>query len=105
MSFFINMLQCSTLQFSDEATSGPDATGFSPPSPDTSQTINMCAGSLLQSVFHWRELQILTATAAGRIVVWDLMEDLAANQQLTRERIKLIHLQKDPITALTVTDG
>lgn len=64
----------------------------------------MTAGSLSQSVFHWKEPEILTATAAGYIVVWDPMEDLAANQSLPRHRIQFIHLQKDPITVLAVTD-
>ncbi|XP_045891986.1 cilia- and flagella-associated protein 251 isoform X2 [Micropterus dolomieu] len=70
-----------------------------------SQTVNMACGSVSQSVFHWRERQVLTATAAGSLVVWDVMEDLAANRSLPREKVKLIHLQKDPITALAVTDG
>ncbi|XP_068559740.1 cilia- and flagella-associated protein 251 isoform X2 [Cebidichthys violaceus] len=74
-------------------------------SPDTSQTVNMAGGSLSPSVFHLREHQTLTATAAGGLVVWDVTEDLAANQSLSRYRINVIHLQNDPITALTVTDS
>ncbi|KAK5932477.1 hypothetical protein CgunFtcFv8_004179 [Champsocephalus gunnari] len=60
------------------------------------------AGSLSQSVFHWSKPEIITATAAGSIVVWDLEEDLAANQSL--HTVKLIPIQAHPITALTVTD-
>uniref|UniRef100_A0A8D0CXW5 Cilia- and flagella-associated protein 251 n=1 Tax=Sander lucioperca TaxID=283035 RepID=A0A8D0CXW5_SANLU len=73
--------------------------------PDSFQTVNMADGPLSKSVFHWRKTEILTATAAGSLVVWDVMEDLAANQSLPRDRIKLINLQNDPITALTVTDS
>lgn len=60
------------------------------------------AGSLSQSVFHWSKPEIITATAVGSIVVWDLEEDLAANQSL--HTVKLIPIQAHPITALTVTD-
>ncbi|XP_068461278.1 cilia- and flagella-associated protein 251 [Clinocottus analis] len=69
------------------------------------ETVNMTAGSLRQSVFHWKAPQILTATASGYIVVWDPKEDLAANQSLPRHRIQFIQLQKDPITVLTITDS
>ncbi|XP_028434267.1 cilia- and flagella-associated protein 251 [Perca flavescens] len=73
--------------------------------PDSFQTVNIADGSLSKSVFHWRKPEILTATSAGSLVVWDVMEDLAANQSLPRDRIKLINLQNDPITTLTVTDS
>ncbi|KAM6943994.1 cilia- and flagella-associated protein 251 [Lycodopsis pacificus] len=72
-------------------------------SPDASQTGTMAGGSL--SVFHLRERQTLTATGAGCLVVWDVTKDLAANPKPPRQRINLIHLQNDPITALTVTDS
>ncbi|XP_042343757.1 cilia- and flagella-associated protein 251 [Plectropomus leopardus] len=63
------------------------------------------SGPLSQSVFHRREPQILTASAAGSIVVWNLMEDFAANQYFPTYRIRVFDLQDDPITALTVTDS
>lgn len=103
-SILINILHCSPLQFCDGASSGSDATAFTPPSPDTSQIVDVAGGSLSQSVFHWRELQVLTATAAGSLVVWDVMEDLAANLSQLKYRVKSIQLQKNPITTLTVTD-
>lgn len=102
----LNILQCynSPLQLCDAATSGADATAFTHPSPVTPRTVSMAGRSLSQSVFHCRKPQVLTATA-GDLVVWDLMEeDLTANQSLSIDRMKLIHFQKDPITALTVTD-
>ncbi|XP_049434683.1 cilia- and flagella-associated protein 251 isoform X2 [Epinephelus fuscoguttatus] len=73
------------------------------PFSKTSRTVELASGSFSQSVFHWREPQILTATAAGSIVVWNL-EDSAANQSLC-VRAKVVALQEDPITALTITDS
>ncbi|KAK5871136.1 hypothetical protein PBY51_004032 [Eleginops maclovinus] len=67
------------------------------------KTTYMGGGSLSQSVFHWRKPQIITATASGCLVVWDLVEDLAGNQSLPT--VKLIPIQRHPITALTVTDS
>lgn len=64
----------------------------------------MAGGFFTRSVFHWRESRVLTATAAGSLVVWGELEDLAANQGFTTKKFKLISLQKEPITVLTVTD-
>uniref|UniRef100_A0A3Q1IBX8 Cilia- and flagella-associated protein 251 n=1 Tax=Anabas testudineus TaxID=64144 RepID=A0A3Q1IBX8_ANATE len=86
-------------RFSDEDNGGSDAAA------DPFQTVRMAGGLLTRSVFHWREPQVLTASVAGSLVVWDVLEDLAANQGLPRDRIKLINLQKEPITVLTVIDS
>ncbi|XP_060927169.1 cilia- and flagella-associated protein 251 [Limanda limanda] len=56
-------------------------------------------------VFHCRKPQVLAATAAGGLVVWDVMKDMNENQTVPRDRIKVIRLQKDPITVLAVTDS
>lgn len=99
MSFIAKILHClicSPLQFSDVDNSGSDA------SADPFRTVRMAGGFLTRSVFHWREPQVLTATAAGSLVVWDALEDQAANQHFPK--FKLIHLQKQPITVLNVTD-
>lgn len=95
---------CSTLQFFNEDSYGSDAYLSTETSSDTSQTVNMAGGSLSQSVFHWSKPQILTATAAGSLLVWHVMEDLAANHSLPMGGIKVFQLQNDPITALTITD-
>ena len=80
---------CSTLQLYDA---------------DASQTVSLAGGSLSQSVFHWSEPQILTATTAGSLAVWHVTEDLAANHSLPTGEVKVFPLQKAPITALSVTD-
>ncbi|XP_036955446.1 cilia- and flagella-associated protein 251 isoform X1 [Acanthopagrus latus] len=61
--------------------------------------------SFSQSVFHWRKSQIITATTAGSLVVWNMMEDFDANRSFPEDRIQLICIQKDPITALAVIDS
>ncbi|KAM9360669.1 cilia- and flagella-associated protein 251 [Symphorus nematophorus] len=78
--------------------SGSDAT-------DTSQAVNITGRSLSLSAFQWRKPQVLTVTAAGTLVVWDVMEDLAANQSPPKDTIQLFYFQDDPITILTVTDS
>ncbi|KAM7416685.1 hypothetical protein PAMA_018645 [Pampus argenteus] len=84
--------------------SGLDATAFPQPSPGCSHIVNVADGSFTQSVFHWKEPQVLTATAAGSIVVWQLMEDLDANQSPINYKVQVVSLQKHPITVLAVTD-
>ncbi|XP_023266435.1 cilia- and flagella-associated protein 251, partial [Seriola lalandi dorsalis] len=101
-------LQCFALklkEFCDAATSRTDAPVITQSSLDPSQTVNMEGRPLSRSVFHWREPQVLTATGAGSLVVWDVIEDIAGNQHLPQDGFKLIKLQKDPITVLTVTDS
>ncbi|XP_051278457.1 cilia- and flagella-associated protein 251 isoform X1 [Dicentrarchus labrax] len=89
-------------QFSESATSGFDSM-FTQTSPDNS--VKVAGRSFSQSVFHWRNPQVLTATTKGSIVVWDVIEDLGPDQSLPKDRIKFILLQDNPITALTVTDS
>ncbi|XP_018523966.1 cilia- and flagella-associated protein 251 [Lates calcarifer] len=74
-------------------------------SPNSSKTVKMAGGFLTRSVFHWREPRVLTATAAGSLVVWDVLEDLAANQCLPQNRVKILKQQEHPITVVTVTDS
>ncbi|XP_034546904.1 cilia- and flagella-associated protein 251 isoform X2 [Notolabrus celidotus] len=88
-------------QFHVEATSFSDAAECAGPSPDIAETVNMSG----PSVFHWGEPKVATAMAEGSVVVWDLMEDLDANQGLSRYGVSIIRLQKYPITAFTVTDS
>lgn len=59
---------------------------------------------LSQSVFHWRGLQALSATSAGNLVLWDMVRASSTSRPLVRRAVKLIPLQKDGITVLTLTD-
>ncbi|XP_034452415.1 cilia- and flagella-associated protein 251 isoform X1 [Hippoglossus hippoglossus] len=87
------------------ATGGSDASVSAPSPADISQTVNKAARFPNRSVFHCRKPQVLAATAAGGLVVWDVMKDMNANQTVPRDRVKVIRLQKDPITVLAVTDS
>eukprot|EP00064_Thunnus_orientalis_P015548 superscaffoldBa00002897_g15602 len=93
------------VQLYNAAPSVFDAPAFPHPSPDCSHIVKMVTGSFNQSVFHWKKLEVLTATAAGSIVVWQVMEDLAANQCLTKDNVQVLSLQEDPITVLAITDS
>ncbi|CAK6966465.1 cilia- and flagella-associated protein 251 [Scomber scombrus] len=92
-------------KFYNTAPSGISAAELPRPSPGHSHTADIGGGSFSQSVFHWKEPEVLTATAAGGIVVWQLMKDLAANKSLTKDKVQVISLQEEPITVLTVTDS
>nr|XP_019956436.1 PREDICTED: WD repeat-containing protein 66 isoform X1 [Paralichthys olivaceus] len=93
-------------KFGDAATGGSGASVLPQSSPDLSQTVNVAARFLSRSAFHRRKPQVLTGTAAGSLVVWDVTEDSAANKNLSsRNRVKAIRLQKDPITVLVATDS
>ncbi|XP_070712158.1 cilia- and flagella-associated protein 251-like [Pempheris klunzingeri] len=89
----------------DTTTGGHDAFVFGASSFDNSQMSSAANVSLSQSAFHWKENKILTATPAGTLVVWDMTTEAAANERPSKDRVKIIHLQKDPITVLTVTDS
>ncbi|XP_034152211.1 cilia- and flagella-associated protein 251 isoform X2 [Esox lucius] len=69
------------------------------------KTFNKAVGMLSQSVFHWRGHQALSATAAGNLVLWDMVRGSSTSRSLVRRAVKLIPLQKDGITVLTLTDS
>ncbi|XP_029618803.1 cilia- and flagella-associated protein 251 isoform X1 [Salmo trutta] len=69
------------------------------------KTFNKVVGMLSQSVFHWRGLQALSATSAGNLVLWDMVRASSTSRPLVRRAVKLIPLQKDGITVLTLTDS
>ncbi|XP_048044242.1 cilia- and flagella-associated protein 251 isoform X2 [Megalobrama amblycephala] len=71
----------------------------------TDKTFNMVLGSLSQSIFHYDSVQALTATSAGNIVLWDKQTESVSCQPIVRKAIKLVPLQKEAITVLTLIDS
>uniref|UniRef100_A0A3B3ZGB4 Cilia- and flagella-associated protein 251 n=1 Tax=Periophthalmus magnuspinnatus TaxID=409849 RepID=A0A3B3ZGB4_9GOBI len=70
--------------------------------PTSCYSICAADGALVQTAFHWREPQVLTATAGGSVVVWDLSKGMTTTKGLTN--VTAIHLQQAPFTAMSVTD-
>ncbi|XP_033827950.2 cilia- and flagella-associated protein 251 [Periophthalmus magnuspinnatus] len=71
--------------------------------PTSCYSICAADGALVQTAFHWREPQVLTATAGGSVVVWDLSKGMTTTKGLTN--VTAIHLQQAPFTAMSVTDS
>lgn len=84
------------MQFCQTATRGS--------APDISQTVNVAAGSLRQSVFHCVNPHVLTATTAGSLLVWDVSAYFVSADGVYTETFKVIPLQNEPITCLAMTD-
>lgn len=84
----------SLLQFSPTTTSKTPAAEF---------TQSSCGPSLSRSVFHFGKPQVLTAISC-ELLVWNVTDELVANQDLHREKITPVQLQRHPVTVLTVTD-
>ncbi|XP_059569326.1 cilia- and flagella-associated protein 251 isoform X2 [Alligator mississippiensis] len=76
----------------------------------TDRTFNKVVGLFSQSIFHFKNLQALTGTSGGKLVVWDAVcppsgpADLSV-KPYNMKAIKLMHLQKDALTVLTVSDS
>ncbi|XP_029426801.1 cilia- and flagella-associated protein 251 [Rhinatrema bivittatum] len=78
--------------------------------PLTYHTFNKTLGSYSQSVFHFNSSKALTGTSVGKLVVWETiyMPTVPADSPVkphNKKPLKLMHLQKDDITVLTVTDS
>ncbi|XP_055017963.1 cilia- and flagella-associated protein 251 [Boleophthalmus pectinirostris] len=74
-------------------------------SSSSSQCISVAraaGGAPVQSAFHWEEPQVLTATAGGDVVVWELGRGAGAARRTTD--VTTIHLQEAPFTVMKVTD-
>ncbi|XP_049619025.1 cilia- and flagella-associated protein 251 [Syngnathus scovelli] len=92
------------IKLGDAATLELNASLFPCSTPEFSEIRKLAGGPLSPSVFHWRDLRILTPSRAGVIVIWELMQDLDSNQRLSRDHVKVISLQEHPITVLVVID-
>ncbi|NXG76599.1 CF251 protein, partial [Baryphthengus martii] len=75
--------------------------------PLSLQTFHRLVGRFSQSVFHFNNLQALTGTSAGKLVVWDV----AGTSKESRAKphgiraTNLVPLQKDSITVLQVLES
>ncbi|XP_074525629.1 cilia- and flagella-associated protein 251 [Halichoeres trimaculatus] len=98
-------LQTHALKLLNEATTSFSEASKCPlPSPDIAEAETIPMSGL--SVFHWREpSKIVTAIAEGGFVIWDVIEDLDAEEGLPIDRVSLINIQTQPVTAFTVTDS
>uniref|UniRef100_A0A6J0UK01 Cilia- and flagella-associated protein 251 n=1 Tax=Pogona vitticeps TaxID=103695 RepID=A0A6J0UK01_9SAUR len=75
----------------------------------TEKTFDKVVGSFSQSLFHFRAPQAMTATMEGKLVVWEPVgppprAPAASAKPYNMKAVKLVHLQKDGITALAVMD-
>ncbi|NXW60505.1 CF251 protein, partial [Eurystomus gularis] len=71
------------------------------------QTFNSVVGDFSQSVFHFNNLQALTSTSAGKLVVWDTVDTskkLRAKPQ-SMKATNLVPMQKDSLTVLKVLES
>uniref|UniRef100_A0A8C3TFI9 Cilia- and flagella-associated protein 251 n=1 Tax=Chelydra serpentina TaxID=8475 RepID=A0A8C3TFI9_CHESE len=88
-----------------------DSTGLQYSAPHlTDRTFNKTVGLFSQSVFHFGNLQALTATSGGKLVVWDAVCPPSMPASLcvkphNRKAIKLTYVQKDALTVLTASDS
>ncbi|XP_073442098.1 cilia- and flagella-associated protein 251 [Dendrobates tinctorius] len=77
--------------------------------PLNDKTFNKAVGAFSQSVFDFRKVRSLTATSAGKLVVWEttnppLIRTKSPIKPHNKKALKLMHLQKDAITVLTTHD-
>ncbi|KAG8597672.1 hypothetical protein GDO81_002353 [Engystomops pustulosus] len=73
------------------------------------KTFNKTVGAFSQSVFDFSNVRSLTATSAGKLVVWEttnppLIRTKSSIKPRNKKALKLMHLQKDAITVLTTHD-
>lgn len=72
--------------------------------PGVSEIVKLAAGSLSTSVFHCKLPLILTATAAGSLLIWDVSAYVTATENHPKVKCKILPLQNAPITCLAATD-
>uniref|UniRef100_A0A8C4XKV4 Cilia- and flagella-associated protein 251 n=1 Tax=Falco tinnunculus TaxID=100819 RepID=A0A8C4XKV4_FALTI len=73
-------------------------------------TFKSTVGRFSQSVFHFNNLQALTGTSAGKLVVWDTVGPHIPSRELRAKphsvkAIKLVPIQKDSLTVLKVFES
>ncbi|XP_067861898.1 cilia- and flagella-associated protein 251 isoform X2 [Heptranchias perlo] len=75
----------------------------------TDDTFNKIVGLYSQSVFHLTPSQVLTATSAGNLVIWDTVRTPQIQfddkvKSYKKRALKLVNLQNYSITVVTVSD-
>ncbi|XP_038645680.1 cilia- and flagella-associated protein 251 [Scyliorhinus canicula] len=74
----------------------------------TDETFNKIVGLYSQSVFHLTPSQVLSATSAGNLVIWDTVRtpqiQFDAAKSYKKKALKLMNVQNDSITVVTVSD-
>ncbi|KGL84942.1 WD repeat-containing protein 66, partial [Tinamus guttatus] len=78
--------------------------------PLTDKTFGKAVGHFSQSVFHFNNSQALTGTSAGKLGLWGAVKKKPLPREPppkphTMKAIKLVPVQKDGITVLTVSDS
>ncbi|OPJ75032.1 WD repeat-containing protein 66 isoform B [Patagioenas fasciata monilis] len=75
-----------------------------------SETFGTVVGHFSQSAFHFNNSQALTGTSAGKLAVWDAADPYSPSREPqakphSRKATKLVPLQKDSLTVLTVFES
>ncbi|XP_063313061.1 cilia- and flagella-associated protein 251 [Pelobates fuscus] len=77
--------------------------------PLNDKTFNKLVGNFSQSVFDFGSVRALTGTSAGKLAIWETIIPKSAKEISTvtphnKKALKLMHVQKDGITVLTIHD-
>lgn len=77
--------------------------------PLSLQTFNSVVGHFSQSAFHFNNMQALTGTSAGKLVLWDMarapsLSEEAQVQPHSTKATKLVPMQRSSITVLMVLE-
>ncbi|XP_053224777.1 cilia- and flagella-associated protein 251 [Podarcis raffonei] len=77
--------------------------------PLTDKSFNKVVGIFSQTIFHFSSTQAITGTMEGKLVVWDAVcppskSSAVCVKPYNMKAIKLVHLQRDGITVLAITD-
>ncbi|XP_072520842.1 cilia- and flagella-associated protein 251 [Salminus brasiliensis] len=69
------------------------------------KTFSKVVGAFSQSVFHCSGVQAFSVTLAGNLVLWDVLKGSASDHNKAMKATKLIPLQNNGITVLTLSDS
>ncbi|CAH2295831.1 cilia- and flagella-associated 251 [Pelobates cultripes] len=77
--------------------------------PLNDKTFNKLVGNFSQSVFDFGSVRALTGTSAGKLAIWETIipkstKEISTVTPHNKKALKLMHVQKDGITVLTIHD-